>query len=72
MLNDYNEIALNNFTLALSKENKPEVFESYAKRYPQIESLRTKAVDIKNARLNQGALWKRLFNSSKENPPAQV
>jgi tetratricopeptide (TPR) repeat protein len=67
MLNDDNEIALNNFTLALSKENKPEVFESYAKRYPQIESLRTKAVGIKNAPLNQGALWKRLFNSSREN-----
>lgn len=66
-LNDENEIALNNFTLALSKENKPEVFESYAKRYPQIKSLRTKAVDIKTARLNQGALWKRLFNSLKEN-----
>jgi tetratricopeptide (TPR) repeat protein len=67
LLDDDNEIALNNFTLALSKENKPEVFESYAKRYPQIESLRTKAVDIKNVKLGQGALWERLFNSSKEN-----
>jgi tetratricopeptide (TPR) repeat protein len=66
LLNDDNEIALNNFTLALSKENKPEVFASYAKRYPQIESLRTKAVDIKKPKLNQGALWERLFNSSKE------
>jgi tetratricopeptide (TPR) repeat protein len=67
LLDDDNEITLNNFTLALSKENKPEVFESYAKRYPQIESLRTKAVDIRNVKLNQGALWERLFNSSKEN-----
>lgn len=67
LLDDDNEIALNNFTLALSKENKPEVFMSYAKRYPQIESFRTKAVDIKNVKLNQGALWVRLFNFSKGN-----
>lgn len=67
LLDDDNEIALNNFTLALLKENKPEVFTSYAKRYPQIESLRTKAVDIRNVKLNQGALWERLFNSSKGN-----
>jgi tetratricopeptide (TPR) repeat protein len=67
LLDDENEIALNNFTLALSKENKPEVFTSYAKRYPKIELLRTKAVDIRNVKLNQGALWERLFNFSKEN-----
>lgn len=67
LMDDDNEIALNNFTLALSKENKPEVFESYAKRYPQIESLRTKAVDIRSVKLNQAALWERLFNSSKGN-----
>jgi tetratricopeptide (TPR) repeat protein len=66
LLDDDNKITLNNFTLALIKENKPEVFTSYAERYPQIESLRTKAVDIKNVKLNQGALWERLFNSSKE------
>ncbi len=67
VLDDNNEITLNNFTLALSKEKNPEVFASYAKRYPQIESLRTRAVDIKNVKLNQGALWERLFNFSKEN-----
>jgi tetratricopeptide (TPR) repeat protein len=67
LLDDDNEIALNNFTLALLKENKPEVFTSYAKRYPQIESFRTKAVDIRNVKLNPGALWERLFNSSKGN-----
>jgi tetratricopeptide (TPR) repeat protein len=65
LLDDNNEIALNNFTLALLKEGKPDVFRSYADRYPQIESLRTKAVDIKNAKLDSADLWKRLFNFSK-------
>jgi tetratricopeptide (TPR) repeat protein len=67
LLDDDNKVTLNNFTLALSKENKPEVFNSYAERYPQIKSLRAKAVDIKNVKLNQGALWERLFNSPKGN-----
>lgn len=65
LLDDHNEIALNNFTLALLKESKPDVFRSYADRYPQIESLRTRAVDIKNAKLNPADLWERLFNVSK-------
>jgi len=65
LLDDHDEIALNNFTLALLKESKPEVFKSYADRYPQIESLRTKAVDIKNVKLKSAELWERLFNFSK-------
>ncbi len=65
LLDDHDEIALNNFTLALLKESKPEVFKSYADRYPQIESLRTIAVDIKNVKLKPADLWKRLFNFSK-------
>lgn len=67
LLDDENKVTLNNFTLALSKESKPEVFNSYAERYPQIKFLRAKAVDIKNGELNQGVLWERLFNSPKAN-----
>ena len=64
-LDDDNKVALNNFTLALLKDNQPEVFKSYAQRYPQIETLRAKAADIKEITLNQGVLWKRLFNPTR-------
>ena len=64
-LDDDNKVALNNFTLALLKDNQPEVFKSYAQRYPQIETLRAKAVDIKDIKLNPGVLWKRLFSPPK-------
>lgn len=67
LLDDDNKVALNNFTLALLKDNKPDVFMSYAKRYPQIEPLRVKAIDIKDIKLNPGALWKRLFSFPLEN-----
>jgi tetratricopeptide (TPR) repeat protein len=61
-LDDDNNVALNNFTLALLKDNQPEVFKSYAQRYPQIETLRAKTVNIIDIKLNQGVLWKRLLN----------
>jgi tetratricopeptide (TPR) repeat protein len=64
-MDDDNKVALNNFTLALLKDNQPEVFKSYAQRYPQIEKLRPKAVDIKDIKLNRGVLWRWLFNPSR-------
>lgn len=67
LLNDKNKIALNNFALALLKENEPDVFESYAKRYPEIDGYRTKILKIKDIKLNQGELWERLFNFSGQN-----
>lgn len=69
LLNDKNKIALNNFALALlkDKDNEPDVFKSYAQRYPEIDSYRTKTLDIKDIKLNQGKLWERLFNFSKQN-----
>ncbi|NIM15124.1 MAG: hypothetical protein GTO45_24435 [Candidatus Aminicenantes bacterium] len=67
LLNDKNKVALNNFALALLKENEPEVFKSYAQRYPEIDSYRTKTLDIKDIKINQGELWERLFNFSEQN-----
>ena len=66
LLDDKNKIALNNFTLALSKNNNPTVFKSYAERYPEIETYRSKAISIKDIKIDQGDLWKRLFNFSGE------
>ncbi|UCH93536.1 MAG: hypothetical protein JSV88_25145 [Candidatus Aminicenantes bacterium] len=66
LLDDNNKVALNNFTLALLKDNRPEVFKSYAERYPEIKTLRSQAADIKDIKLTQGGLWKRLFSSARE------
>jgi tetratricopeptide (TPR) repeat protein len=63
-LDDKNKIALNNFTLVLLKANNPTVFNSYAKRYPEIDKLRLQELQIKEVKLKQGVLWKRLFSSS--------
>jgi len=65
-LNDKNKVALNNFTLALLKDKNPDVFKSYADRYPEIVKLRAKVKDIKDIKLDQGVLWKRLFSSNRE------
>ena len=41
-INEKNQIALNNFTLALLKNNNTDVFNSYAKWIPQISQYKTK------------------------------
>ncbi|MCP5049630.1 MAG: hypothetical protein GY940_20840, partial [bacterium] len=63
-MNDKNPIALNNFTLALLKDHNPTVFQSYAKRYPEIERYRSKELYLKEIKLRRGVLWGRLFNFS--------
>jgi tetratricopeptide (TPR) repeat protein len=66
-IHDKDAVTLNNFTLALLKENDEEVFDSYARRYPEIEDYRTKVAGLKNARISPtGLLWKRLVNFSAE------
>jgi tetratricopeptide (TPR) repeat protein len=67
LLNDKNKIALNNFALALLKENEPDVFKSYAQRYPEIDGYLNKTLKIKDIKINQGELWERLFNFSGQN-----
>ena len=66
-IHDKDAVTLNNFTLALLKENDEEVFNSYARRYPEIRDYRTNVAGLKNARISPtGLLWKRLINSSAE------
>ncbi len=65
-LDDHNEVVLNNFTVALMKDNNPEVFDSYAKRYPEIKTYQNREQTIKNIEIHQWDLWNRLFNSLKE------
>ncbi len=60
-----NEVALNNYTLVLLKGNSPQAFTGYAKRYPQLNALRTQELQLKEIKLHQRGLWKRLFNLSK-------
>ncbi len=66
-IHDKDPVTLNNFTLALLKENDEEVFDSYAKRYPEIQGCRTKVSGLKNVNISpSGLLWKRLLNFSSE------
>lgn len=62
--NENNPAALNNFALALLKEGKPNVFESYSERFPRLRDYRGTASDTKDITLHESELWKRLFNPS--------
>jgi tetratricopeptide (TPR) repeat protein len=64
LMNDKNKIALNNFTLALLKDNDPDAIKSYAQRYPEIDVYRKKNLRLQDVKIRQGDLWKRVFNSS--------
>lgn len=60
---DKNPVILNNFTLALLKDNKQEVFDSYAKRYPEIGEYRKNVSALKEIKQASPLfLWKRLLN----------
>ncbi|MDQ1353072.1 MAG: hypothetical protein QG657_3378 [Acidobacteriota bacterium] len=60
---DKNPVTLNNFTLALLKDNKQDVFDSYAKRYPEIEEYRKNVSALKEIKQASPLfLWKRLLN----------
>ncbi len=62
-IDDHDPIALNNFTVALFKDNKPEAVKMYTERYPEIDSLRSKDLTIKDPVIHDIYLWKRLINS---------
>jgi tetratricopeptide (TPR) repeat protein len=61
-----NPVTLNNFTLALLKDNKPKAIIGYANAYPEIADYRNKPLKLKEVKLQQGVLWKRLFNFSEQ------
>jgi hypothetical protein len=66
-LDDSSKIALNNFTMVLLKNNNPDVFRSWAKRYPEIDEYKNKLLSIKEIDLSQVFLWQRLFSLTNQN-----
>jgi len=63
-LNEKNPVTLNNFTMALARNDNAKVFDSWAKRYPEIADLKNKELNLKEPREIPGVLWRRLFNLS--------
>jgi hypothetical protein len=63
-LDDRNKVTLKNFTLALLKNDDPELFKFYLKNYPEILSYKDKIAFPQTMRLSQAILWKRLLNFS--------
>lgn len=63
-LDDQNKVTLKNFTLALLKNNDPELFNFYLKNYPEIMGYKDKITVLQTIKLPQAILWKRLLNFS--------
>jgi tetratricopeptide (TPR) repeat protein len=63
-LDDQNKVTLKNFTLALLKNNDPELFKFYSKNYPEIQVYKDKVLALQQAKLPERILWKRLLNFS--------
>jgi len=61
-LNDKNPIALNNFTMALIKNDNTEIFESWAKRYPEISEHKKRKLVLRDVEIPQRFLWRRLLS----------
>jgi tetratricopeptide (TPR) repeat protein len=63
-LDDQNKVTLKNFTLALLKNDDPELFKFYLKNYPEIQNYKDKITVLQTIRLPESILWKRLLNFS--------
>ncbi len=63
-LDDANPVTLKNFTVALLRNNDPELFLFYAKNYPSINQYRDKISSLQKERLPERILWRRLLNFS--------
>jgi hypothetical protein len=66
-MDDRNSVTLKNFTLALLKNDDPELFKFYQKSYPRIEEYKDRITAPQTARLPEAILWKRLLNFSRPN-----
>ncbi len=55
---------LKRFTVALLKNNDPELFRFYGKRYPRINEFKDKVTALQKSRLPERLLWQRLLNFS--------
>jgi tetratricopeptide (TPR) repeat protein len=65
-LDDQNKVTLKNFTLALLKNNDPELFKFYLKNYPEILGYKDKITILQTLKLPEKILWKRLLDFSWE------
>jgi hypothetical protein len=63
-LDNQNPVTLKNFTMALLKNNDPDLFLFYSKNYPQIQDFKDKVNTLQRTRLPEKTLWKRLLNFS--------
>ena len=63
-LDDQNKVTLKNFTLALLKNDDPELFKFYQKNYPEILGYKDKITVPQTIKLPETILWKRLLNFS--------
>jgi tetratricopeptide (TPR) repeat protein len=63
-LDDRNPATLQNFTVALLKNNDPDLFRFYDKNYPQISRIKDKVSSLQKNRVPEKVLWRRLLNFS--------
>jgi len=63
-MDNRNQATLKNFTVALLKNNDPELFRFYSKSYPQINEFKDKVTALQKSRLPEQLLWQRLLNFS--------
>ncbi|MEI6613312.1 MAG: hypothetical protein WCL37_00290 [Chrysiogenales bacterium] len=66
-LDDQNKETLKNFTLALLKNDDPELFKFYLRNYPEILGYKDKITVTQIMKMPQKILWKRLLNFSRQN-----
>jgi tetratricopeptide (TPR) repeat protein len=63
-IDDSDPVTLKNFTVALLRNNDPELFVFYSKSYPRINDYKDKVVGLQKDRLPERILWRRLLNFS--------
>lgn len=63
-VDDQNKVTLQNFALALLKNNDPDLFKFYLKNYPKILGYKDKVKALQTIPLPESILWKRLLNFS--------
>ena len=64
-IDDTSKIALNNFTMVLLKNNNPDVFKSWAKRYTEIDEYKNNELYLQEIKLSQIYLWRRMLSLNK-------
>jgi tetratricopeptide (TPR) repeat protein len=66
-MDNQNQVTLKNFTMALLKNNDPELFLFYSKNYPQIQGFKDKVTALQKTKLPEKILWHRLLKFSWQN-----